>query len=434
MGYVGWIGRKAKKNSVLVDLLLKQGAVVYCLTNVPQVRDNLCSTIGLELLYWLVHYSLLIGTHVWRNDQQLVRSNRHATQPWSIVWRIFRRRRGSHRYERFSSRCWLGHWRIDSVSFLILPRIRPSAVSNPSETFVTLIRPTDTPLSTTQYSRWIQRSVRLASFVSPHPLWRRDQQYGGIWSDQFGAWTDVDVCLGSKDLRQGRPRRRALAVRPERFASTLEWVAVQVGGAQWREETVLRNDVVGRAGHSYSPDHPRNEDYEGEIGGSRSHGYVVFPLPVVSYPSWAAFSSTVVDYTPPKADEGRQIVVSFRSSSVTEAKTNLRSARPRSSKLMEDETLLNLLLSPVNQTWTVSSLPTQKNCQPTNTGNSVSVANSSSLNNSMPGKPLPNSAGLVDPSTHSSLLSLLTLLSLTIRNNTSGNFPSTSTVLDSELC
>lgn len=51
MGYVGWIGRKAKKNSVLVDLLLKQGAVVYCLTNVPQVRDNLCSTIGLELLY-----------------------------------------------------------------------------------------------------------------------------------------------------------------------------------------------------------------------------------------------------------------------------------------------------------------------------------------------------------------------------------------------
>lgn len=38
MGYVGWIGRKAKKNSVLVDLLLKQGAVIYCLTNVPQVR------------------------------------------------------------------------------------------------------------------------------------------------------------------------------------------------------------------------------------------------------------------------------------------------------------------------------------------------------------------------------------------------------------
>jgi amidase len=36
MGYVGWVGRIAKKNSVLVDLLLKQGAVLFCYTNVPQ--------------------------------------------------------------------------------------------------------------------------------------------------------------------------------------------------------------------------------------------------------------------------------------------------------------------------------------------------------------------------------------------------------------
>ncbi|GAA5911054.1 uncharacterized protein JCM6883_004252 [Sporobolomyces salmoneus] len=36
MGYVGWVDRIAKKNAVLVDLLLKQGAVLYCYTNVPQ--------------------------------------------------------------------------------------------------------------------------------------------------------------------------------------------------------------------------------------------------------------------------------------------------------------------------------------------------------------------------------------------------------------
>ncbi|GAA5888238.1 hypothetical protein JCM16303_005311 [Sporobolomyces ruberrimus] len=36
MGYVGWIDRISEKNSVLVDLLLKQGAVLYCYTNVPQ--------------------------------------------------------------------------------------------------------------------------------------------------------------------------------------------------------------------------------------------------------------------------------------------------------------------------------------------------------------------------------------------------------------
>ncbi|GAA6038330.1 hypothetical protein JCM8097_003947 [Rhodosporidiobolus ruineniae] len=36
MGYTGWIGRVAEKNSVLADCLLKQGAVLYCQTNVPQ--------------------------------------------------------------------------------------------------------------------------------------------------------------------------------------------------------------------------------------------------------------------------------------------------------------------------------------------------------------------------------------------------------------
>lgn len=36
MGYVGWVDRIAPKNSVLVDLLLKQGAVLYAYTNVPQ--------------------------------------------------------------------------------------------------------------------------------------------------------------------------------------------------------------------------------------------------------------------------------------------------------------------------------------------------------------------------------------------------------------
>ncbi|GAA6005997.1 hypothetical protein JCM10207_007301 [Rhodosporidiobolus poonsookiae] len=35
-GYVGWAGRIAQKNAVIVDCLLKQGAVIYCYTNVPQ--------------------------------------------------------------------------------------------------------------------------------------------------------------------------------------------------------------------------------------------------------------------------------------------------------------------------------------------------------------------------------------------------------------
>ncbi|BGP19231.1 hypothetical protein JCM10213v2_007318 [Rhodosporidiobolus nylandii] len=36
MGYTGWIGRVAEKNSVLAECLVKQGAVLYCQTNVPQ--------------------------------------------------------------------------------------------------------------------------------------------------------------------------------------------------------------------------------------------------------------------------------------------------------------------------------------------------------------------------------------------------------------
>ncbi|KAH8926192.1 amidase [Atractiella rhizophila] len=36
LGYVGWIGNAAKFNSLLVDILLEQGAVIYCKTNVPQ--------------------------------------------------------------------------------------------------------------------------------------------------------------------------------------------------------------------------------------------------------------------------------------------------------------------------------------------------------------------------------------------------------------
>ncbi|GAA5881154.1 hypothetical protein JCM1840_001623 [Sporobolomyces johnsonii] len=36
MAYVGWVGRIAKKNAVVVDCLLKQGAVIYTHTNVPQ--------------------------------------------------------------------------------------------------------------------------------------------------------------------------------------------------------------------------------------------------------------------------------------------------------------------------------------------------------------------------------------------------------------
>ncbi|KAI5480273.1 Amidase domain-containing protein [Pseudohyphozyma bogoriensis] len=36
MGYVGWVGNISQKNSVLVDILLAQGAIVYCRTNIPQ--------------------------------------------------------------------------------------------------------------------------------------------------------------------------------------------------------------------------------------------------------------------------------------------------------------------------------------------------------------------------------------------------------------
>lgn len=36
MGYVGWIGRKASANSVITDVMLRAGAVVYVRTNVPQ--------------------------------------------------------------------------------------------------------------------------------------------------------------------------------------------------------------------------------------------------------------------------------------------------------------------------------------------------------------------------------------------------------------
>ncbi|GAA5853824.1 hypothetical protein JCM8547_007462 [Rhodosporidiobolus lusitaniae] len=36
MGYTGWIGRVAKQDSVLAASLRKQGAILYCITNVPQ--------------------------------------------------------------------------------------------------------------------------------------------------------------------------------------------------------------------------------------------------------------------------------------------------------------------------------------------------------------------------------------------------------------
>ncbi|GAA6007544.1 uncharacterized protein JCM10292_003921 [Rhodotorula paludigena] len=47
--YVGWVGRVAKRNSVVVDCLLKQGAVVYCLTNMPQALmsgETVCNLHG----------------------------------------------------------------------------------------------------------------------------------------------------------------------------------------------------------------------------------------------------------------------------------------------------------------------------------------------------------------------------------------------------
>ncbi|GAA6018647.1 hypothetical protein JCM10207_008993 [Rhodosporidiobolus poonsookiae] len=36
LDYVGWVGRISPHNAVLVDCLLQQGAVLYCLTNMPQ--------------------------------------------------------------------------------------------------------------------------------------------------------------------------------------------------------------------------------------------------------------------------------------------------------------------------------------------------------------------------------------------------------------
>ncbi|GAA6055527.1 hypothetical protein JCM3770_006769 [Rhodotorula araucariae] len=47
--YVGWVGRVAKKNAVVVDCLLKQGAVIYCLTNMPQALmsgETVCNLHG----------------------------------------------------------------------------------------------------------------------------------------------------------------------------------------------------------------------------------------------------------------------------------------------------------------------------------------------------------------------------------------------------
>ncbi|GAA5836150.1 hypothetical protein JCM11251_007382 [Rhodosporidiobolus azoricus] len=47
--YVGWVGRIAKKNAVVVDCLLKQGAVIYCYTNMPQALfsgETICNLYG----------------------------------------------------------------------------------------------------------------------------------------------------------------------------------------------------------------------------------------------------------------------------------------------------------------------------------------------------------------------------------------------------
>lgn len=45
MGYVGWIGKYDTKNSVLVDQLLKAGAVFYVKTSVPQSLMT-CETVN----------------------------------------------------------------------------------------------------------------------------------------------------------------------------------------------------------------------------------------------------------------------------------------------------------------------------------------------------------------------------------------------------
>lgn len=45
MDYVGWVGRIAEKSAVLAQLLAKQGAVFYVLTNMSQVS---CRKAGIE--------------------------------------------------------------------------------------------------------------------------------------------------------------------------------------------------------------------------------------------------------------------------------------------------------------------------------------------------------------------------------------------------
>ncbi|BGP12260.1 hypothetical protein JCM10213_000046 [Rhodosporidiobolus nylandii] len=47
--YVGWVGRVAKENAVVVDCLLAQGAVIYCHTNMPQALfsgETVCNLHG----------------------------------------------------------------------------------------------------------------------------------------------------------------------------------------------------------------------------------------------------------------------------------------------------------------------------------------------------------------------------------------------------
>jgi hypothetical protein len=45
MGYVAWLGKYEEENSILVDLLLKAGAVFYVKTSVPQSL-MLCETVN----------------------------------------------------------------------------------------------------------------------------------------------------------------------------------------------------------------------------------------------------------------------------------------------------------------------------------------------------------------------------------------------------
>lgn len=45
MGYVAWVGKRDEKNSVLVDLLRKAGAIFYVKTSVPQTL-MVCETVN----------------------------------------------------------------------------------------------------------------------------------------------------------------------------------------------------------------------------------------------------------------------------------------------------------------------------------------------------------------------------------------------------